>query len=100
MAYDHPIDTDDGAVPAAMRQFLRNRGLEAAGLILLGAVTAVALSLATWSVDDPSFNHAVEAVPRNVLGYPGAVVADELLSLVRPGVLAVAAGARALSGGL
>src|SRR4051794_31558979 len=91
MAYDHPIDTDDGAVPAAVRQFLRNRTLEAAGLILLAAVGAVALSLATWSVDDPSFNHAVEAVPRNLLGYPGAVAADELMQLLGLGVLAVVA---------
>ena len=45
------------------------------------------LALATWSIADPSFNHAVDATPGNLLGYPGAVIADELMQLLGLGVL-------------
>ncbi len=91
MAYDPSIDTDDSAVPAAVRRFLRNRLFELAGGGLFAALIARGSGLATWSVDDPSFNHAVDAVPRNWLGYPGAVVADELMQLLGLGVLSLIA---------
>jgi DNA segregation ATPase FtsK/SpoIIIE, S-DNA-T family len=87
MAYDPSIDTDDSAVPAAVRRFLRNRLFELAGGGLFVALIAVGVALATWSVDDPSLNHAVDAVPRNWLGYSGAVIADELMQLLGLGVL-------------
>jgi DNA segregation ATPase FtsK/SpoIIIE, S-DNA-T family len=87
MAYDPSIDTDDSAVPAAVRRFLRNRLFECVGGGLFAALIAVGVALATWSVDDPSLNHAVDAVPRNWLGYPGAVIADELMQLLGLGVL-------------
>ncbi len=91
MAYDPSIDTDDSAVPAAVRRFLRNRLFEFAGGSLFAALFAIGVALATWSVDDPSLNHAVDAVPRNWLGYPGAVVADELMQLLGLGVLVLVA---------
>ncbi len=87
MAYDPSIDTDDSAVPAAVRRFLRNRLFEFVGGGLFAALIAVGVALATWSVDDPSLNHAVDAVPRNWLGYPGAVIADEMMQLLGLGVL-------------
>ena len=37
---------------------------------------AIAASLATWAVDDPSLSHATDRAARNVLGLPGAIVAD------------------------
>jgi S-DNA-T family DNA segregation ATPase FtsK/SpoIIIE len=91
MAYDHPIETDDGAIPVTLRRFLRNRLYELAALVLFAAIVAVALALATWSIEDPSFNHAVDATAGNLLGYPGAVVADELLQLLGLSVLLVIA---------
>lgn len=91
MAYDHPIETDDGAIPGTLRRFLRNRLYEFIALGMFGAIIAVALSLATWSIADPSFNHAVDATPGNLLGYPGAVIADELMQLLGLGVLFVIA---------
>ena len=91
MAHTHPIDTDDGAVPAAVRQFLRNRALEVAGAILAAIVILFGLALATWSVSDPSFNHAIDAEPQNLLGYPGAVLADELMQFLGLGVIALIA---------
>jgi len=87
MAYDHPIETDDGAIPGTLRRFLRNRFYELVALVMFAAIIAVALSLATWSIADPSFNHAVDATPGNLLGYPGAVIADELMQLLGLGVL-------------
>jgi S-DNA-T family DNA segregation ATPase FtsK/SpoIIIE len=91
MAHTQPIDTDDGAVPAAVRQFLRNRALELAGVLLTAVIVVLGLALATWSVGDLSFNRAVDARPGNLLGYPGAVVADELMQFLGLGVLAVIA---------
>src|SRR5262245_4318401 len=91
MAYDHPIETDDGAIPGTLRRFLRNRLYELVALLMFAAIIAVALSLATWSIADPSFNHAVDATPGNLLGYPGAVIADELMQLLGLGVLFVIA---------
>ncbi|MBL8906744.1 MAG: DNA translocase FtsK 4TM domain-containing protein [Rhizobiales bacterium] len=87
MAYDHPIETDDAAIPGTLRRFLRNRLYELVALVMFAAIVAVALSLATWSIADPSFNHAVDATPGNLLGYPGAVIADELMQLLGLGVL-------------
>ncbi len=46
------------------------------GLALLALVAAVAASLATWTADDPSLSHATSREPHNVLGLPGAIVAD------------------------
>jgi S-DNA-T family DNA segregation ATPase FtsK/SpoIIIE len=91
VAHYQPIDTDDGAVPALLRRFLRNRLMELTGIVLFAAAVVVSIALATWSAEDPSFNHAVDAVPRNWLGFPGAVIADELMQLFGLGVLAVIA---------
>ena len=49
----------------------------ASALLALAAV--VAASLATWTVDDPSFSHATDHAARNMLGIPGAIVADLLM---------------------
>ncbi len=75
--HDH-YDTDDSAIPAALRRFMRNRAYELSGIILLAGITLSGLALASWSAQDPSFNHATGAEPANWLGYGGAVVADLL----------------------
>ena len=41
----------------------------------------LAAALATWSVQDPSLSHATNAPVRNLLGVPGAIVADLLMQL-------------------
>src|ERR1700712_76635 len=61
--------------------------------ILVGAAMAVATvglaaTLATWTVADPSFSHATKAVPKNILGYPGAIVSDLLMQFL--GVASIA----------
>jgi DNA segregation ATPase FtsK/SpoIIIE, S-DNA-T family len=50
-----------------------------AGLALTGAAAGFALALASWSVDDPSFNHAASGPVHNLLGAPGAVAADLIM---------------------
>ncbi|MCA3554423.1 DNA translocase FtsK [Aestuariivirga sp.] len=91
MAYQPSYDTDDSAVPAAVRIFLMRRLFEAAGGVLFLGLIAASLSLASWSVDDPSLNHALDRTARNWLGYPGAVAADELMQFFGLGVLVLLA---------
>ena len=55
-----------------------------------------ALALATWSVQDPSLSHATDAPVRNLLGHPGAIVADLLMQLLGLGVAGAAAADRDL----
>jgi DNA segregation ATPase FtsK/SpoIIIE, S-DNA-T family len=87
MAYNRSYDTDDGAIPAALRRFIRHRLFEISGVALLASLATVGVALATWSVDDPSFNHATDQIAKNYLGYPGAAIADELMQLLGLGVL-------------
>ena len=87
MAYNRSYDTDDGAIPAALRRFIRHRLFEFSGIVLFACLAVVGVALATWSVDDPSFNHATDQVAKNFLGYPGAAIADELMQLMGLGVL-------------
>ncbi|TMJ34382.1 MAG: DNA translocase FtsK [Alphaproteobacteria bacterium] len=91
MAIEHPTDTDDGAVPAAIRRFLRNRMMEFSGLLCFTLCLAVGVALATWSPTDPSLSRAVDGDPSNLLGYPGAVISDQLMQLFGLGVVAVLA---------
>jgi len=51
----------------------------------------LAVALATWSVKDPSINHATEGPVRNLLGLPGAIVAD-LVMQIPPSLRALASG--------
>jgi S-DNA-T family DNA segregation ATPase FtsK/SpoIIIE len=73
----------------ALRAFAQRRTVEAGGLLLLGFAAAMALALATWSVEDPSLNHAVDGPVRNWLGFPGAVASDLAMQLVGLGALAI-----------
>ncbi len=68
---------------------LRRRLAEIGGLALIALTAALIAALATWSVDDPSYNHALDAPIGNLLGRPGAVVADFLMQSL--GIAAMAA---------
>jgi S-DNA-T family DNA segregation ATPase FtsK/SpoIIIE len=87
MAYQPTYDTDDSAVPQAVRVFFKNRLLEVAGIGLFLLLIVLSLALASWSMDDPSLNLALDRAASNWLGYPGAVVADELMQFLGLGVL-------------
>ncbi len=69
-------------LPAAVREFPKRRAAELAGLAALAAVLGAGLALLTWSVADPSLNHATNAPVRNLLGAPGAIVADVAMQLL------------------
>jgi S-DNA-T family DNA segregation ATPase FtsK/SpoIIIE len=68
---------------------LRRRFAELGGLGLAALTLALLVALATWSVQDPSLNHATDARVQNWLGFPGAIAADFLMQLF--GLAALAA---------
>ncbi|RYB02910.1 DNA translocase FtsK 4TM domain-containing protein, partial [Lichenibacterium ramalinae] len=80
-----PIDL----LPEPAREFLARRLAELAGLLLLGGIGAVSLALATWSVHDPSWNHAAGGPVRNLAGPPGAVLADLVMQMVGIAIVAI-----------
>jgi DNA segregation ATPase FtsK/SpoIIIE, S-DNA-T family len=63
-------------LPGAVETGLRRLMLGSYGLIGITIACAAWASLATWSMHDPSLNNATRAVPRNLLGSWGAVLAD------------------------
>ncbi len=86
--HDSFDDTDEATIPAALRRFLKNRLYELSGMALLAVIGVVALALASWSVNDPSFNHAIGVRAANLLGGPGAIVADQLMQFLGLAVIA------------
>ncbi|HSM18913.1 MAG TPA: DNA translocase FtsK 4TM domain-containing protein, partial [Hyphomicrobiales bacterium] len=79
----------DLIVPEPLRRLVRRWAVELAGTVMILAGLALALALATWSVQDPSFNHASGRAPENLLGYPGAVTADLAMQIFGLGSVAV-----------
>ena len=63
------------------RDFLVRRAAEACGLVILAVVGAFSVALATWSIGDPSWNHASDGAVHNLLGSPGAISADMIMQL-------------------
>jgi S-DNA-T family DNA segregation ATPase FtsK/SpoIIIE len=73
----------------AARAFFARRALELTGLSLVALAGGLTVALATWSVADPSLNHATDAPVRNLLGSPGAIAADLAMQLFGLGSLAL-----------
>ena len=69
-------------LPALVRDFPKRRAAEIAGLVALAGVASLALALLTWSVSDPSLNHATNARVHNLLGAPGAIAADLVMQFI------------------
>ena len=69
-------------IPDPVRDFLGKRLAELAGLVVLAFTAVLALAFLTWSVQDPSLNHATSAPVRNLMGPPGAIVADLAMQMV------------------
>jgi S-DNA-T family DNA segregation ATPase FtsK/SpoIIIE len=63
-------------LPDSVRELPKRRAAELIGLGILGGVGALSLALLTWSVEDPSLNHAAATPIRNLLGAPGAIASD------------------------
>ncbi|MGB8900202.1 MAG: DNA translocase FtsK 4TM domain-containing protein, partial [Methylocella sp.] len=75
-------------IPESLRGFALRRGAEAAGLGLIAATAGLGLALASWSVQDPSFNHAASGPVHNLLGAPGAAAADLVMQMLGLSVIA------------
>jgi DNA segregation ATPase FtsK/SpoIIIE, S-DNA-T family len=75
-------------MPVSVREFPKRRAAEITGLAVLAGVVGLILALLTWSVSDPSLNHATSAHIHNLLGAPGAIAADLLMQFI--GLAAVA----------
>jgi S-DNA-T family DNA segregation ATPase FtsK/SpoIIIE len=69
-------------VPASVREFPKRRAAEIAGLVALAGVASLTVALATWSVSDPSLNHATNERVHNLLGAPGAIAADLVMQFI------------------
>ena len=74
-------------LPPAFREFCAKRLQELAGLVLAGAGLFGLLALASFSIDDPSFNNATSNVPGNWMGLPGSYASDVLLQTLGLGAL-------------
>jgi len=70
------------------REFAARRMAELLGASMVLAAAATTLAMVSWSARDPSLNHATGSHVRNLLGLPGAVVADLLMQLVGFGAIA------------
>lgn len=64
-----------------VRNFAARRGAEALGLVLLVGTLALGVALMSWSVADPSLDHATSGPVRNALGGNGAIIADIMMQL-------------------
>ena len=71
-----------GMLSKSTRVFVVRRFREAFGLSLIFLTAALGIALATWSVGDPSLNHATDAQVRNAFGFNGAIVADLVMQLI------------------
>ena len=70
-------------IPEQVRLFLSRRCAESLGFVLVLIVIVCGLSLATWSVEDPSFTHATSIPVHNVFGVLGATISDCLTTCRR-----------------
>ncbi len=66
-------------LPDGLKNFVRRRAVEIGGIVLFAAAAALALALASFDAQDPTFNNATARAATNLLGRPGAFAADLLL---------------------
>lgn len=71
------------------RSFLARCAKELIGISLLLFASAMLAALATWSVDDPSLNNAVDGPVKNMLGRVGAMSADLVMQLFGLGSIVI-----------
>ncbi|WP_370877863.1 DNA translocase FtsK [Xanthobacter agilis] len=68
-------------IPEAVRQGVRRRSREIIGVAIALAGALATAALITWSASDPSFSNATDSAVHNILGRPGAIVADLLMQV-------------------
>ena len=80
-AFDH--------IPESVRVFFSRRFAEACGAALLVGLIAMGIALMTWSIQDPSLNHATAAPIHNWLRGPGAIASDLVMQLFGLSAIAI-----------
>ena len=68
-------------IPDTAKIYVTNRLTEVIGAGLVIGVLAAALSLVTWSAQDPTQNYAHDGAVRNLLGAPGALMGDLIMQI-------------------
>jgi len=66
-------------LPEGATAFLRRRAIEVGGGLLVALAGAALLALLSYAPGDPSLNTAAPGAPANLLGRPGAALADLML---------------------
>ncbi|MGL4242866.1 MAG: DNA translocase FtsK 4TM domain-containing protein, partial [Beijerinckiaceae bacterium] len=79
------------SVGEILKDVARRRFAEIMGFALLAVCALVIVALMSWSVRDPSLNHAADGPVRNWLGHPGAIVADVVVQMFGVAVLVLVA---------
>jgi len=79
-------------LPSGSTDFLTRLAFKLCGLGLIVLALLASLSLLTYSVNDPNFNHATQMPASNLLGSPGAHVADVLLQTIGLAVIGLILG--------
>ncbi len=69
----------EGWLPDTVSDLVRQRLIDLAGISLTACAAMLLVALISFSPSDPSFNHATDADPRNLLGVFGAGASDLML---------------------
>jgi S-DNA-T family DNA segregation ATPase FtsK/SpoIIIE len=92
MSNRRPIARQGASSPSLrdlMRDIVQGGFARGAGGALLASALLLALAVVSWSVRDPSLNHASDGPVRNWLGHPGAIVSDVMIQLFGVAILAL-----------
>lgn len=79
MAFPSRSHTRNTLLPSFMTAFLKHRLSQLTGFFMICAGLALAVILLTYHASDPSWNLAIDGPAKNMLAFPGAVVADLML---------------------
>jgi S-DNA-T family DNA segregation ATPase FtsK/SpoIIIE len=95
MASVRALTNRPALLPANVAAAIRKRIVEAIGIALIVIAIVLTAALATYRATDPSWSNATDAAPSNVLGAPGAALADILLQTLGLGAALLCATAAA-----
>ena len=79
MAFPSRSHTRNTLLPSFMTAFLKRRLGQFTGFFMICAGLTLAVILVTYHASDPSWNLAIDGPAKNMLAFPGAVVADLML---------------------
>lgn len=68
-------------IPYLAKVYVAKRAAEVIGACLAVSVLGAALSLVTWSAQDPTLNYAHDGAVENLLGAPGALIGDLIMQV-------------------